>query len=123
MNCPRCNVPLAEARVEDVVLDRCGQCGGIWLDFAQLERVLSRESRALRDLVPVGARPIADSNDLTCPRCGDGLIRMRVPSEPVVYYACITCYGRWLDGSELGRLVGRPLSMKFEQLFQKLLGG
>jgi len=46
---------------------------------------------------------------------------MRTPLEGMIYYSCLTCYGRWLDGSELKRIVDRPLAIKFEKLFQELL--
>ncbi len=123
MNCPHCNVALGEVKVDEVVLDRCPECGGIWFDFALLERVLSRESHALRTLLPESSTHGGVEEDtLNCPRCGDTLIRMRASAEPVVYYGCLTCYGRWLDGSEIGRIVGRSLAIKFERLFQQLLG-
>jgi len=123
MNCPRCNAPLSEVKVNEVVLDHCVKCGGLWLDFAQLERVLGRESRSLRRLLPKGGPPAQDeAAALRCPRCEATLIRMRATPEPLLYYGCLTCYGRWLDGSQLRRIVGRPLAAKFEMLFQKLLG-
>lgn len=124
MECPRCaGVTLTEAKVEDVVVDRCTHCSGMWLDFAQLERVLSRESRSLRNLLP-DTTPEPQSHDemLSCPRCRGSLIRMQALPDPVTYYSCLTCYGRWVDGSEIFRIVGRPMARKFEILFQKLFG-
>jgi Zn-finger nucleic acid-binding protein len=122
MNCPRCTAALREAKVDEVVLDRCAGCGGIWLDFAQLDRVLSRESRALKEILPQGPHHHPEGEGpLSCPRCQGTLIRMRTSPDPVTYYACLTCYGRWLDGNELERIVGRPLTAKFERLFQRLL--
>jgi Zn-finger nucleic acid-binding protein len=122
MNCPRCRTPLTQTKVDEVAVDHCEACGGIWLDFAELDRLLTHESRALRDLLPKNAPPRPDDQaPLACPRCSAPLIRMRASPEPVVYYACLTCYGRWLDGSEIPRIVGRPLTAKFEKLFQKLL--
>jgi Zn-finger nucleic acid-binding protein len=124
MECPRCGgETLAEAKLDDVVVDHCPKCSGMWLDFAQLERVLSRESRALRELLPDTApEPRAHDETLSCPRCRSTLIRMRAAPDPLTYYSCLTCYGRWVDGNEIYRIVGRPLARKFEALFQKLLG-
>ena len=58
-----------------------------------------------------------------CPRCRGSLIKMRAMPDTVTYYSCMTCYGRWVDGSEIFAIVGRPLARKFEMLFQKLFGG
>lgn len=123
MDCPRDGASLAEAKIDDVVVDHCPDCSGMWLDFAQLERVLSRESRALRHLLPEETPP-AQPHDklLMCPRCHGNLIKMRAMPDTVTYYSCMTCYGRWVDGSEIYSIVGRPLARKFEMLFKKLFG-
>ena len=122
MDCPRCETALHEMKLDEVVLDRCAGCGGIWFDFAELERILSRESRALRELLPEGgAHEQPEEDSLRCPRCRGTLIRMRASPGRVIYYGCLTCYGRWLDGSVMERIVGRPLAVKYEELFKQLL--
>jgi Zn-finger nucleic acid-binding protein len=122
MDCPRCRRPLSRTLVDEVAFDRCGECGGLWLDFAQLDDVLARESRSLRELLPKGRLVVpADAAPPACPRCSAPLIRMRASPEPLIYYACLTCYGHWLDGDQIERIVGRPLAAKFEKLFQRLL--
>ena len=35
---------LAEVRHEEVVIDRCETCGGVWLDAGELEQIISEES-------------------------------------------------------------------------------
>ena len=121
MDCPRCHRPLNKTPVDEVVFDRCGACGGLWLEFAQLDNVLARESHSLRDLLPKDGPAVPDDGaPPACPRCSAPLIRMRASPEPLVYYACLSCYGRWLDGNQIERIVGRPLAAKFEKLFRKL---
>ena len=125
MQCPRCDNALTEARVDEVVLDRCPTCGGIWLDFSHLERLLSRESRALRGLLPSDRQKRREEHHeetIACPRCNGTLLRTNTTPEPVSYYACLTCYGRWIDGNQVDKLVGRPLAAKLEQLLKELLG-
>lgn len=51
--CPRCGVPLEPfnyAGDSGVILDKCRQCGGLWLDGGDLERVLGVVSAAEKDL-------------------------------------------------------------------------
>lgn len=123
MKCPRDETELTEVKTDDAVMERCATCGGIWFDFAMLERVLSHESRALKALLPKGGAREQDPVDtMVCPGCNDMLIRMHAPHGDGIYYACLTCYGRWLDGSEMERVVGRSLAVKFEKLFKVLLG-
>jgi Zn-finger nucleic acid-binding protein len=122
MKCPRDGASLSEIKIDEIVLDRCPICGGTWFDFGQLERALSRESRALRRLLLERGSPRMPAAEiLDCPRCSDVLIRMRADRYPIDYYSCLTCYGRWVDGYEMHRLVGRSLAIKFERLFERLL--
>ena len=123
MKCPRCETDLTPVKVEDTTLDRCLSCGGVWFDFMEMERALSRETAALKGFVLHGVPPrVEETESLPCPRCQGALVRMRAMPENVTHYGCVSCYGRWLDGSQVERVVGRSLSAKFEKLFQMLLG-
>ena len=43
MLCPKCEVSLMHEREKgDVILDVCRECGGIWLDRGELERLLGQ---------------------------------------------------------------------------------
>lgn len=44
LECPKCDGRLAEVTVEDVTIDRCDTCHGVWLDAGELERLTARES-------------------------------------------------------------------------------
>ena len=44
MNCPRCNGSLKGNKVEDVLIDACEKCGGVWLDSGELEKLTEKES-------------------------------------------------------------------------------
>jgi ribosomal protein L37AE/L43A len=43
--CPRCGADLKERRTEQVKIDECTECGGIWLDKGEVEQ-LGRVNRA-----------------------------------------------------------------------------
>jgi ribosomal protein L37AE/L43A len=44
IHCPKCDGTLTEIAFEEVQIDRCGKCGGVWLDAGELERLTERES-------------------------------------------------------------------------------
>jgi len=44
MRCPRCNGTLKPSTVEEVEIDTCENCGGVWLDSGELERLTKQES-------------------------------------------------------------------------------
>ena len=122
MKCPRCDKTLSEVTFDEIVVDRCDTCSGTWFDFAELERIVNRDAYAMAVLAPEESLPsVSDVDTLPCPRCAGNLIRVRAEPEGILYYTCLTCYGRWLDGSELQRVAGRSLTSKFEKLFEMLL--
>jgi len=43
MKCPRCDGTLKEIIVEDVPVDMCDKCAGVWLDSGELERIINKE--------------------------------------------------------------------------------
>ncbi len=55
LQCPKCDGTLSEITFEDVQVDRCNQCQGVWLDAGEIERLTKREEggwlhRMLKDL-------------------------------------------------------------------------
>ena len=43
MKCPKCGGELSTVKHDVVDIDRCGECGGVWLDAGELERLLEAE--------------------------------------------------------------------------------
>jgi hypothetical protein len=43
MQCPRCDGSLKESKFEEVMIDTCDKCGGVWLDSGELEQVRQKE--------------------------------------------------------------------------------
>ena len=45
MCCPKCGEKLVEVVFQEITIDRCNGCQGVWLDPGELERVTAKESR------------------------------------------------------------------------------
>jgi hypothetical protein len=43
MSCPRCDGTLEEKTFEQVLIDTCDKCGGVWLDSGELEQLMKRD--------------------------------------------------------------------------------
>ena len=43
MNCPRCDGTLKESTIDDVTIDTCEKCSGVWLDSSELAQLMKRE--------------------------------------------------------------------------------
>lgn len=39
LKCPRCNVNMEKLKREDVILDVCNKCGGMWLDKGEIKKL------------------------------------------------------------------------------------
>ena len=46
MKCPRCDGTLQETNFEEVMVDICDKCGGVWLDSGELEQLTRKPERA-----------------------------------------------------------------------------
>ena len=44
LKCPKCQAPMRSYERSGVVVDRCTECGGIFLDRGELERVMDAEA-------------------------------------------------------------------------------
>jgi hypothetical protein len=43
--CPKCSGRLEGYTFQDIALDRCHECGGVWLDRGELEAIVNRIRR------------------------------------------------------------------------------
>jgi uncharacterized protein len=43
MKCPRCDGTLTESKFDDVLIDSCDKCGGVWLDSGELEQLTKKD--------------------------------------------------------------------------------
>lgn len=111
--CVRCETALSHVMVEDVEIDKCDSCGGLWLDAgeirllaekqqaaaagdAALQRTLERLSKGRASEGPV---PPPAGETSRCPSC-DGMLTF-VVYEDTKLEQCHSCYGIFLDRGEL----------------------
>ncbi len=41
--CPKCDGRLIETEFENIKIDQCSRCGGVWLDPGELQQLTARE--------------------------------------------------------------------------------
>jgi Zn-finger nucleic acid-binding protein len=96
MDCPGCNVEMADLE-GDMTLRKCGECGGLWVDVADLNRELLHAN--LPGLESLGGK--VDANALTgqCPECQVDLVRVDggARQHPLHYDTCESCGGMFLE--------------------------
>lgn len=121
MNCPKClSDELQKQMVENIQVDCCRTCHGIWLDALELEKLLAADPRPLlgQDRHFTKAEGGQDSR-LNCPRCkGVYLIKLNSRIRPgTILDSCTVCFGNWLDAGELTRLAHKDLVGQLRRLF------
>ena len=42
IECPRCDGSLREIKLDDVTIDMCDECSGVWLDSGELEQLTKK---------------------------------------------------------------------------------
>jgi hypothetical protein len=53
MRCPKCGMELIEIDYKGIEVDKCSECGGIWLDAGELDAVSKLEKTGLDKLFSV----------------------------------------------------------------------
>ena len=107
MQCPKCpNSPLVATRVQDIEVDRCQTCEGIWFDNYELIPLLHERIADLAALRGKSTPPGANQKHGQCPRDSAGLIRVSSAlGRSVILDTCPECRGVWLDGGEFDTLL------------------
>jgi Zn-finger nucleic acid-binding protein len=118
MNCPKCKAAMEIVTVEGVTVDRCVGCKGIWFDAGEQRALKERKAEAV-DTGDSGTGKRMDKiHDISCPRCGVGMIRMvEVDQQAIDYEACTKCFGIFLDAGEFKRLKDSGMSEYLRGLF------
>ena len=99
MKCPVCRVTGFVVEYEDIELDVCAECSGVWFDAGELELVLGgREA-----LTAAPAR--TDERRRPCPICDAKMDKVNIgPGERVLIDSCPEGCGLWFDAGELAQL-------------------
>ncbi|HEY3447661.1 MAG TPA: zf-TFIIB domain-containing protein [Myxococcales bacterium] len=109
--CPACEGPLSTARLAGVTVDGCDQCGGVWMDAGEIQKLAGWPAA----LEAVGRRFKGSSVNLSlgklgCPACGGALEPHEFPSlRGIELDRCASCGGLWLDAGEARQIAARLL--------------
>jgi len=99
MDCPRCTVEMAEVPGDDSTMHRCGDCGGLWVDVADLNRFLLHAN--LPALSGIGGQVNPDEIAGQCPACNVDLVVVEGGEKRALHYdTCESCGGIWLEGPD-----------------------
>ena len=99
MDCPRCSVELSEIAREDGALQRCAECGGLWVDVADLNKILLHANLPALSSIP-GWVNVEEITGI-CPACNVDLVVVEGGEKRSESYdTCESCGGIWIDSDE-----------------------
>ena len=128
MLCPVCRQPMLIVEFDEIELDTCADCRGIWFDAQELRELfeLVKAPEHAHDLEQQLERLAHGSARRSCPRCRGRLEPVRTPSsnENLILDECPRGHGLWFDEGELESLLQSVLGAETDALsdVRKYLG-
>jgi Zn-finger nucleic acid-binding protein len=110
MICPACKNDMIVVEYENIELDYCNDCHGVWFDSTELELLLNSMSLDSRNLLlnDMLNSPEAMSQEKKrkCPICRRKMKKTTVGEHPgVLVDVCPKGNGLWFDGGEVAQLL------------------
>lgn len=102
MQCPKCGSEFAHFTHEAVSVDRCGGCGGLWIDALEL---IDRERIKAYARIDTGSKRVGKSynavRNIECPKCAVKMLTMADRTQShIEFESCPSCSGSFFDAGE-----------------------
>ena len=122
MDCPVCKNAMITLELQEVEIDYCIDCSGIWLDAGELELLLGEPEKAKRLLDSFKIDSSSNEKTRKCPICRKKMQKVIVgSSKPTLLIdKCRKADGLWFDKGELQDIFERAHLDKDNKI-QKLL--
>ena len=115
MQCPDDSTELQRSTYEgDVTVDRCGGCGGIWLDHGEIESIQELREIDYADELQTIPNYFDKSYEMalarsegvyTCPKCQRDMEKREYAyCSQIMIDVCPQCRGVWLHSDEISEL-------------------
>ena len=118
IDCPACHKPMQPLAVDDINVDRCSSCGGVWLDVLERERLVAAGKVGTVD-TDDALRAAPSNAVMNCPRDHARLIHMVDLKQPQIHFeSCKLCGGMLFDAGELKDLSRFTLLERLKDFFR-----
>jgi Zn-finger nucleic acid-binding protein len=107
MICPVCRQSMLDIEYNNIELDYCEKCKGVWFDAGELEVLLESEKPDvfIKEMLEKGEVSCVEDKR-KCPLCAQKMKKSTLGQEPeVLVDVCPRAEGIWLDGGERGQLL------------------
>ena len=112
MICPVCKHDMLVVEYQNIELDYCSSCRGVWFDSGELELLFKsyglEEPKAFFDGIFNSEEAASAEKKRICPICNHKMKKTEVGGQPeILIDACPDKHGLWFDGGEVTQLIGR----------------
>jgi len=104
MICPKCKRPVVVLELQQVEIDHCPSCGGIWLDNGELELLLGKEKLREGSFTSPGKTDTGREKRIRCPICRRKMEKLMYDKR-VLLDVCRRGHGLWFDRDELAAVI------------------
>ncbi len=109
MDCPICEKPMVVLELNQIEVDHCLACGGVWLDAEEMDMLLDGSIGREEIRSHMRSDDSTDEKKRRCPICSKKMEKLRVQREghpqSILVDRCKRDHGTWLDGGELEQIV------------------
>lgn len=104
MRCPFCKSFMAILELDNIELDNCFSCGGIWLDSGEIDVLLKDSSKKEEILQLLNKKAKLNEKKIRCPICKKKMNKANVLDQVIIDF-CPNGHGYWFDGGELEKIL------------------
>ena len=127
MKCPVCQDSMVVLELDEVEIDHCLSCGGIWLDAGELELLLDSEKESAAVLQSFSPSDPSEEKPRRCPICLKVMEKVLCSGSqgPVRLDRCQSQDGIWFDKGELNDVLAAAssgLNSRVLQLLKDMFG-
>jgi Zn-finger nucleic acid-binding protein len=99
LTCPKCNASMEAVTFQDIKVDRCTSCKGLWFDALEKDHL---DALAGSESIDIGSSPASPMPaHMDCPVCHTRMIDMvDIGNTTLRYKSCKVCYGLFFDAGE-----------------------
>jgi uncharacterized protein len=120
LTCPKCRNVMKPVTFEEITVDRCVSCGGLWFDVMEQRRLKDRPGSEVIDTAPAEQKNAVHppAGKMICPCCNAPLTRLHdVDNRTIEYEYCAVCNGAFFDGGEFRQYKDTSFLGSFRHLF------
>ena len=110
MICPVCKYDMIVVEYQNIELDYCNNCKGVWFDSGELELLLKsyglEEPKAFFNGIFNSQESVSSEKKRNCPICGHKMKKTAIGGQPeILIDVCRDNHGLWFDGGEVTQLI------------------